>query len=547
MRRSLMLIVAPVLMMPTAALAQTAPIAPAACQRLGTLTFPNTTITAAEVIPAGAFMPPGAAGAGGAGRVGGGGGGGGGGGIPAVPGRVTLGSAGLGLGYNGGRPNAQFTELPAFCRVTATLAPSPTSDIRAEVWLPMTAWNGMFRGTSPNGTGGNQAYGPLANAIRDGYVGASMDTGHRGGDATWMRDPQKLTDFGGRAMHETTVLGKALTQALYGGGPRFSYMLECGGGTTAAMHEVQRYPSDYDGVVIGGFAAYWTRQVFGQAWAWQAANQTPQSVIPPEKYPVIHNAVLQACDALDGVRDGLLEDPTKCTWDPKAIQCSADDGASCLSAAQVETVRKLYAGPTNPRTGEKVHSPVYRGSELDWAQLIGGQTPIANNAMRDFVMADPMWDIRTRPVNFDSDVARADRPEVSVINAFNADISKYVAEGGKLILAGGWGNAIVPPGAIVDYYRNVQARLGARATEGAVRLYMVPGMSECNGGPGTDTFDLFAAMRQWVERGQAPREIIASRVENGKVVRTRPLCPYPQLSTYKGSGSPDDAANFVCK
>ncbi|MEQ1910616.1 MAG: tannase/feruloyl esterase family alpha/beta hydrolase [Vicinamibacterales bacterium] len=480
-----------ILVSPAAARAQQTTIAPASCERLASLTFPNTTITRAEVVAAGAFTPPAAGGqqggglspALGPGRAAGagpaappnaqGGQGGAAGGIPDVPGRVTLATAGLGLGYNGDRPNAQYRELPAFCRVTATLTPSATSDIRAEVWLPLSGWNGSFRGTSPNGTGGNPNYTAIANALRDGFAAVSMDTGHRAGDATWMRDPEKLRDFGGRAIHETTVLGKALTATLYGSGPKFSYMLECGGGSTAALAEVQRYPADYDGVVVGGFAAYWTRQVFGQAWAWQAANQSATSFVPPEKFPMIHDAVLKACDARDQVRDGLIENPTRCAWDPKAIQCTGADQASCLTAAQVETVRKLYAGPTNPRTGEKIHSPIYRGSELDWAWLIAGEAPIANAVMRDFVLADPAWNIRTRPVDFDGDVARADRPELAVMNQVNPEISPYVARGGKLILAGGWANAIVPPGAIVDYYQKV--RSDARTESGTERRTPVHG------------------------------------------------------------------------
>jgi feruloyl esterase len=184
---------------------------------------------------------------------------------------------------------------------------------------------------------------------------------------------------------------------------------------------------------------------------------------------------------------------------------------------------------------------------LDWEAIAAGQQPIAVNVLRTFVFKDPMWDIRTRAVNFDSDVALADRPDVAVLNAMDPDVSKFAAAGGKLILTGGWANAIVPPGAVVDYYKKVSAKLGKRATDNAVRLYMVPGMSECNGGPGTDTFDMMAVMQQWVEQKKAPKDVTASRVENGTVVRTRPLCPYPQVATYKGKGSTDAAENFVCK
>jgi feruloyl esterase len=252
---------------------------------------------------------------------------------------------------------------------------------------------------------------------------------------------------------------------------------------------------------------------------------------------------------LDGVRDGLLENPLRCTFDPKDIECPSGDGPGCLTMAQVDAARKIYAGPTNPRTHEKIWSPLYPGSELDWSFFTETPGPIgiATNTLRDAVLKDPSWDYRTRPVDFDRDVVLADRSDIARVNASNPDISEYVRRGGKLMLSGGWNNALVPAGAVLDYYTRVESTIGRENTQRAVRLYMVPGMIECNGGPGTDTFDMLAVMRRWVERAQAPREVRASRVERGTVVRTRPLCPYPQVATYTGSGSTDEAANFVCK
>ena len=469
-----------------------------------------------------------------------------------APGRIGLGAAGLGLGRNSGRPNARYEELPAFCRVIATLVPTPTSDIRAEVWLPVAGWNGNFIGTSPNGMGGAVPYASMANALRDGYAVVGEDTGHRAAETNWMDDQDRRIDFGHRAIHEATVFGKAMTTAFYTRAPTFSYGRECGGASTAALASVQNYPGDYDGVVVGGFAAYWTRQIFGQMWPFAATHKDKASYIPPAKYPAIHQAVMNACDALDGVRDGVLENPTRCTWDPQELVCKGGDAMSCLTPPQVEAVRKVYEGPVNPRTGEKIHSPLFRGSELEWELLLGPQPLGGVGPMlpffRSFVFKDPNWDYRTRPVNFDEDVARANTPDVTVINAFKPDISRFVGRGGRLILANGWSNAIVPPGHTIDYYNSVRATIGTRAADEGVRLYMVPDMSECNGGAGTDTFDLFAAMRNWVERGQAPAEVIASRVEpDGRISRTRPLCPYPQVATYKGSGNTDDARNFTCR
>jgi feruloyl esterase len=535
-----------VMLVPGAATAQSAPQAPAACERLASLSLPNTVITLAQLVNAGAFaapVNPAARGGGGssalAGTLGA---------VPDVPGRVTANTAGLGLGYNGGRGVPPFSALPAFCRVAATLKPSRLSDIRMEMWMPITAWNGSFRGTSPNGLGGVINYNAMGVGLSDGFAIASTDTGHVGGDTAWLQVPDKVTDFAGRAMHETTVVGKALATAYYGTAPKYSYMIECGGGSAAALHEVQKYASDYNGIVVGGHAAHLTRQIFGQLWLWLAAHPNGVAILPTAKLSVIHEAVLARCDMLDGVKDGLLENPTRCAFDPKEIECRSGDGPNCLTTAQVEAVQKIYAGPANPRTNEKIWSPLYRGSELDWGFFTDAPGPIgiATGALR-MILGDPAWDFRTNPVDFDRHVALADRSDIARVSASNSDISEYVRRGGKLMLSGGWNNALVPAGAVLDYYNSVEARIGIENARRAVRLYMVPGMIECNGGPGTDTFDMLGVMRRWVERGEAPNEVIASRVEHGKVVRTRPLCPYPQVAAYRGKGSTDDARNFVCK
>jgi feruloyl esterase len=536
-----------VMLVPGGVLAQQATQPPAACERLASLSLPNTTITLAQVVTAGAFTVPAnpaARGGGGssalAGTLGP---------VPDVPGRVTANTAGLGLGYNGGRGIPPFNSLPAFCRVAATLTPSAASDIHMEMWMPIAGWNGHFRGTSPNGLGGVINYNAMGVGLTDGFAVASTDTGHQGGDTAWMQIPDKVTDFAGRAMHETTVAGKALTAAYYGSAPKYSYMIECGGGSAAALHEVQKYPTDYNGIVVGGHAAHLTRQIFGQLWLWMAAHPNGAAILPSAKLAVLHEAVLSKCDLLDGVKDGLLENPTRCTFDPKEIECKSGDAPNCLTAAQVDAARKIYAGPTNPRTNERIWSPLYRGSELDWSFFTDSAAPIgiATGTLRDAILKDPAFDYRTTPVDFDRHVALADRSDIARVNASNPDISAYVRNGGKLMLSGGWNNALVPAGAVLDYYNRLTATIGRENARRAVRLYMVPGMIECNGGSGTDTFDMLGVMRRWVERGQAPQDVIASRVEHGKVVRTRPLCPYPKVATYEGKGSTDDAKNFVCK
>jgi feruloyl esterase len=532
-----------IVLLPGAATAQ--PPRPAsACEQIASLSLPNTTITLVQTVNAGAFVPPANPSA----RGGGGSSGFAGtlGPVPDVPRRVTANTAGLGLGYNGGHGVPPFSALPAFCRVSATLKPSPSSDIRMEMWLPVAGWNGHFRGTSPNGLGGVVNYNAMGVGLTDGFAVASTDTGHQGGDTAWMLNAEKVTDFAGRAMHETTIAGKALATAYYGAAPKYSYMIECGGGSAAALHEVQKYPADYNGVVVGGHAAHLTRQIFGQLWLWMAAHPDGVAILPAAKLTVLHDAVLAKCDLLDGVKDGLLEDPTRCTFDPKEIACKSTDGLNCLTAPQVEAAQKIYAGPINPRTNERVWPALYRGSELDWSFFTDSPGPIgiATGALR-MILGDPSWDYRM--IDFDSHVALADRSDIARVSASNPNVSDFVRRGGKLILSGGWNNALVPAGAVVDYYTRVRSTIGAPDTDRSVRLYMVPGMIECNGGPGTDTFDMLGVMRRWVELGQAPNDVIASRVEYGKVVRTRPLCPYPQVATYKGKGSTDEAKNFMCK
>jgi feruloyl esterase len=536
-----------VVFVPAAAIAQNLPRTADGCERLASLSLPNTEIAWSQVVDAGRFTVP----ANPAGRGGGGSSALAGtlGPVPDVPGRVTANTAGLGLGYNGGRGVPPFSTLPAFCRVTATLRPSASSDIRMELWLPIAGWNGHFRGTSPNGLGGVINYNAMGVGLTDRFAVAGTDTGHQGADNAWMQVPDKVTDFAGRAMHETTAVGKALTIAYYGTAPRFSYMIECGGGSAAALHEVQKYPADYNGVVVGGHAAHLTRQIFGQLWLWSATHPNGVAILPSAKLRVLHEAVLAKCDLLDGVKDGLLENPTRCPFDPKEIECRSADGPDCLSPPEVDAARKIYAGPTNPRTNERIWSPLYRGSELDWTFFTEAPSPIgiATSTLRDAILKDPTWDYRATPVDFDRHVALADRSDIARVNASNPDISAAVRQGAKLILSGGWNNALVPAGAVLDYYQRVETTIGRENRQRAVRLYMVPGMIECNGGPGTDTFDMLEVMRRWVERNQAPHEVIASRVEHGRVVRTRPLCPYPQVATYRGRGSTDDASNFSCK
>jgi feruloyl esterase len=489
------------------------PLAAASCESLKSLAVPNTTITLAQSVDAGQFMLPA--------------------GTPApLP----------------GAPAPNFKDLPAFCRVSATARPTSDSEIKIEVWMPMSGWNGEFRGTGNGGLGGNLSFGGMVRAMHGGFATAAENTGHEGGSSYALAHPEKIIDFGDRAAHEMTVTAKASIAAFYGSAPKFSYMDECGGGSIAALKEAQKYPQDYNGVVVGGFAAHLTHHTFAQMWIWQATHKDPDSQLTPSKLRLIHQAALAACDAADGVKDGVIENPTACKFDPALLECPGAENDTCITGGQVEAARKLYAGPRNPRTGDQIYSPLYPGSELGWGQLTGDiPLGIPVDFFRYYVFKDANWDYKTRPINFDSDVALADKPANQPVNAIDPDIKKFVARGGKMMLWGGWNDAGVPPLEVVNYYDNVVKTVGAKPAMSAVRLYMVPGVGHCGGGEGTDHFDLFPALQTWVEQKQAPGEIVASRIEDGKEVRTRPLCAYPEIATYKGSGSADDAANFKCK
>ena len=290
---------------------------------------------------------------------------------------MTANTAGLGLGYNGGKGIPPFSALPAFCRVAATLKPSPSSDIRMEMWMPIAGWNGNFRGTSPNGLGGVINYNAMGVGLTDGFAVASTDTGHQGGDTAWMQVPDKVTDFAGRAMHETTVVGKALTTAYYGTAPKYSYMIECGGGSAAALHEVQKYPADYNGIVVGGHAAHLTRQIFGQFWLWLATHPDGVAILPSgETDRHSRRRSGQVRHAGRGERRTAREsDSLRVRPERDRVQITGD-GPNCLTTPQVEAVQKIYAGPTNPRTNERIWSPLYRGSELDWSFFSDSPAPI---------------------------------------------------------------------------------------------------------------------------------------------------------------------------
>jgi len=443
--------------------------------------------------------------------------------------------------------SAASVDSPPSCRVSATLRPTSDSDIKIEVWMPTSGWNGDFQAVGNGGWSGSINSSAMAKAVAAGYATSSTDTGHAGSSASFAPGhPEKLIDYAYRSEHEMTVQAKAIIAAFYGKAPRFSYWNGCSAGGKQGLKEAQRYPEDFNGIVAGSPAANWTGRAAQAIWVAQAVHKDDASFIPPEKYPAIHRAVLAACDRLDGVEDGVLEDPARCHFDPKVLECKGDNTPDCLTPPQVEAARKIYAPSTNPRTGQRLYSGLAPGSELGW-NTWGGARPlsIATDYFRFVVFENPAWDFRI--LDFDKDVERAEKLDRTRINALDPNLRPFFAHGGKLLQYHGWSDPQISPGNSVEYYESVVKEMGGAAKlQGSYRLFMVPGMAHCGGGDGTSNFDMMAALRSWVEEQHAPERVEASRVRNGKTDRTRPLCSYPQTAVYKGSGSIDDSANFSC-
>jgi Tannase and feruloyl esterase len=480
------------------------PAFPASCDSLAALALKETTVTAAQLVAAGQFSAP-----------------------------------------SGGRGASSFKDLPEFCRVAATIRPTSDSDIKVEVWLPATGWNGKFQAVGNGGWAGVISYSAMADAIRAGYASASTDTGHVGGRGTFALDhPEKLIDFAWRSEHEMTVKAKAIIQEFYGRAPRLSYWNGCSTGGRQGLKEAQKFPDDYDGIIAGAPA----NRTAMSLWIAHAVLKDPASYIAPSKYPIVHRAALAACDNLDGLTDGLIDDPTKCHFDPNVLLCKAGDGPECLTAPQVEAARKIYSPALNPRTGYELFSSLVPGTELGWGVQAQGPEPSANiyDQYRYVVFKDPNWDWKT--FNFDSDVVRGDRPEHLVMNATDPNMKAFFGHGGKLLLYHGWSDSNIPALNTIKYYKSVVDTIGGTAkAANSVRLFLAPGMGHCGGGEGPNVFDKVGALERWVENGIAPEQLIASHSTEGKVDRTRPLCPYPQVARYKGAGSIDEAANFVCQ
>jgi feruloyl esterase len=456
-----------------------------------------------------------------------------------------------------GTPAGQKVAV-AFCRVEAYSTPVADSHIGFEVWLPIAeSWNGKFLAVGNPGFFGGIARGALAGIVQNGYVAASTDTGHTDGGYAWAQGhPEKLVDWGHRAVHETAVAAKQIIQNYYGKPVQYSYWNSCHNGGNQGLNEAQRYPGDFNGIVAGDPAYYVSRLQAGSLYiGWVSLKDGVKSpgYIPPSKYPALNRAALNACDGKDGLVDGIIEDPPRCDFDPKSIQCpDNNDSAACLTAAQVETAQKIYAG-AKFKDGKPIYSGYEPGSELGWAMMAGGPEPLSINAeyFKGMVFENPNWDFRA--FDGDRDARLAEERTGKAIDGFNPDLKPFKRNGGKLIIYQSWNEMAVPPRTIVDYYNNViHAMGGQEQTQDFARLFIAAGNGMCPGFGNAEDFNTLKAVEQWVEKGIAPDKIIlthreqAKLGEQGKALKTRPVCAYPKIARYKGSGDAGDAANFLC-
>ena len=491
------------------------------CENLATLTLTNAIVTSATSVSAGPYGPS------------------------SVP----------------NHPSASV-ELPAYCRVDGIAKPTSDSEIKFEIWLPVSGWNGKFEQAGNGGFAGALPLAAMVKPLLRGYATGGTDDGHVGvADLSWaIGHPEKVIDYGYRAVHETSIELKAIIRGYYGKDPAESYFVGCSDGGREALMEAQRYPGDFNGILAGSPGPIATHILLRMEWTAHALLDDPASYIPAAKFAALQQAAINACDTLDGVKDGVIQDPRLCHFDLAVIQCGADNGTDCLTAPQVEAARKIFSPLKNTRTGAEI-SPAYEpGTKFTAVDQSAASVSHVDAFVADLVYENPNWDYHTR--DFDTDVKVADEKLGSILNPNDPNLSAFAARGGKLIQYHGWSDASIPPEFSVNYFESVQKTMGN--TQNFYRLFMAPGVAHCGGGIGAIAFanaptaeqddpahDMFLALDKWVVQGTAPDQIIATGFVDGKpangVAITRPLCPYPQEAHYKGSGDTNNAENFTCQ
>lgn len=479
------------------------------CADLVNLPLEDTTVTAAHEVPAGPFTPPGA--------------------TKPLPGG----------------------DLPAFCRVALTVAPA----INIEVWLPKSNWNERYQGVGGGGYAGSISYGALATALRAGYATASTDTGHPSSvGGTFALNPDAtlnwglIKDFAQRSLHQMVRKAKRIIRAYYGSGPKFSYWTGCSTGGRQGLMAVQRFPEEYDGLVIAAPAINWDRFIPAELWPQIVMNQELGGPIAPTKLTAVNNDAVAACDAADGVTDGVINDPRKCHYDPASSVCQAgEDPATCLTPQEANAVRKIWNGPTDSKGTKRLWFGLEPGTSF--AGLAGTQPfGIAVTHETYWVRQDPAFDWRTlRESDFEAEFRLSHKKFDHVIGTDETDLHRFDRLRGKVLMWHGESDQLIFPRGTVNYYlRLLRDNGGLRRVDDFMRLFMAPGVAHCAGGTGPNPVGTLQAVVDWVEKGIAPERILATRTLPDGTVRSRPLCAYPQTAKWTGVGSTDDATNFVC-
>jgi feruloyl esterase len=454
-------------------------------------------------------------------------------------------------------------KTPAYCEVTGIITPAPASRITVVYRLP-DSWNGKLVGLGGGGWAGNitldrsggRMYTAATN-LAQGYATAQTDGGHvttDPWDTSWASNPESVTDFSYRAVHLMTTVGKAVVAKHYGHPQKRAYFQGCSTGGRQGLMEVQRFPDDYNGVISG--APVYSLLTQTSALVRNEAFAAPGAALNANQITRIHEAALAACDAQDGLRDGIVTDPRTCGFDPATLECK--DGAptpDCLSAAQVAGVRSVYDG-VKTADGRIASYPLSRGGEGSWSRFIviapvaGAKAGIGDagnglGGLRRALFGTPDYDLKAFDAERDLGKVR-DSEFAAMYEAKNPDIAPFVVHGGKLLLWHGFDDPGPSALGTIEYYESVRHTTGPKtaALDSSLRLFLLSGVYHCRGGPGADGFESLAALDRWVESGQAPDDLIATR-EDGKL--SRPLCHYPTLARYKGSGDPADAGNFECR
>jgi hypothetical protein len=501
----------------------------ASCENLASLKLPDGKITSAAVVAAGAFTPPGA--------------------------------GGMLAGGPGG--NAVYKAAPAFCRVTATLTPSSDSDIKIEVWMPVDNWNGKLVGIGNGVWAGSISHSAMAEPLAKGYATVATDAGHTGNGmsgAFAAGKPEKLIDFGYRAVHEMTVKAKMFIEAFYGKKEQRSLWVSCSTGGRQGLMASYRYPNDFDGISSMAPANPMVGLMISTMWSNYASTKEADRRLTMQHLTIANRAYVAACDEKDGVKDGIVSDQERCNFDPASIVCRDGASGDCLTAAQAAALRDIYNDVKNPRTGEKIYAGFSPGSEQGLMMLVSGDEPfpVATSYFKDLVFADPKWNFKT--FDYDKDVEAARKYGSAALDVPPDGPVKFLEGGGKLLLSHGWADGLIPARSTLDFYQSLTANLKNEKLKDSVQLFMLPGVGHCSGGDGPSMVDMLSELDRWVETGKKPERIIATRpaapakpaskmagaapaIES----MTRPLCPWPQVAAYKGSGSTNDATSFECR